>query len=85
MEGDRADASVALRHSCSSPPAAPQRSLPPPLRRPSGGPKYRTMCASGSVRLRVESLDRGRDDANVTTEVEDEVVDIRRRHGTQGG
>ena len=37
-----------------------------------------------SFRLRVESFDGGRDDANVSSELEDQVVDIRRRHGTQG-
>ena len=37
-----------------------------------------------SFRLRVESFDSGRDDANVSSELEDQVVDIRRRHGTQG-
>jgi hypothetical protein len=36
------------------------------------------------IRLRVESFDSGRDDANVSSELEDQVVDIRRRHGTQG-
>jgi len=36
------------------------------------------------IRLGVESFDSGRDDANVSSELEDQVVDIRCRHGTQG-
>src|SRR6266516_3563871 len=49
MEGDRADADVPLRHSCSSPPAAPQRSS---LRRCGArpaGPVNRRARRSGDV------------------------------------
>ena len=48
--------------------------------------KNGTTISQGSMRpsLGVESFDSGRDDANVSSELEDQVVDIRRRHGTQG-
>jgi hypothetical protein len=35
--------------------------------------------------LRIVSFDSGRDDANVAPELEDQVVEIHRRHGAQGG
>ena len=47
-----------------------------------------TGCAPGeraSLLLGVDSFDSGRNDANVSPELEDQVVDIRRSHGTQGG
>lgn len=35
--------------------------------------------------LRLESFDGRRNDANVSAELEDQVVDVRRRHGAEGG
>jgi hypothetical protein len=37
------------------------------------------------VRLPTASFDSGGNDANVSSELEDQVVDIRRGHGAQGG
>jgi hypothetical protein len=53
-----------------------------------GLPSNGTTISKGSMRsfrLRVEFFDSGRNDANVSPELEDQVVDIGRGHGTQGG
>jgi hypothetical protein len=41
--------------------------------------------SAGAPTLRVNMFDGGRNDANVAPELEDQVVDIGRCHGTQDG
>jgi hypothetical protein len=49
------------------------------------GNRLAFLVLARSGRLGVDSFDSGGNDANVSPELEDQVVDVRRRHSTQGG